>query len=101
VHEIWLSADYPRKVRTFRKLYVERHAFPRYNLRKGMSFREAFCVMTGFPTIKSVESFDFLRIILRKGQAFPQDNSRKVKTFRRLYCGKAKCLHISVNLKPF
>jgi hypothetical protein len=108
VHEVWLSADNSRKVKTFRGLY-----------RGKACICELFCVKAGFSMVKSVESFDFPRIILRKGMpfhriilgksklsadhtaerhAFPQGNPRKVKTFRKLPCGKFQYTAESQNL---
>jgi hypothetical protein len=59
---------------------AERHAFPGYNSQKVKTFRglyygkacnrELFCVKAGFLVVKSAESFDFSRIILRKGMPF-------------------------------
>jgi hypothetical protein len=98
---------------------MESHAFPGYNSRKVKTFRglyrrkacnhKLFCAKTAFPMVKSAESQNFPRIILRKGMtfrriisgksklytdytaerhAFPLGYQRKVKTFRELPCGK-------------
>jgi hypothetical protein len=44
---------------------AEWRAFPRYNPRKDMSFRELSCAKAGFSVVKSAKSKNLPRIILR------------------------------------
>jgi hypothetical protein len=97
-----------QKVITFRGLYRGKACNP-----------ELFYVKAGFSMVKSMESFNFSHTILRKGMPFrmiirgksklpayhtaerhalPQDNPRKVKTFRELSCGKFQYTAESQNL---
>jgi hypothetical protein len=74
-----LSLDYTK----------ERHAFTGCYSRKFITLRglyrgkacncKLFCVKAGFSTLKSVESFDISRTILRKGMTFRRITRRKLK----------------------
>jgi hypothetical protein len=91
----------------------------RGEIRGKVSNRELLCVKAGMSMVKAKESFFFLHTILRKGMPFlriirgksklpayytaekhdfPQDNPRKVKTFRGLTCGKFQYTAESQNL---
>jgi hypothetical protein len=93
-----MKFDFPRRVRTFHDYVVERDAFQRYNSRKVKTFFELFCVQAGFTTVKSEESFDFPRIILRKGMSFRRiiyeksklsaNHTAERRPFRRIIRGK-------------
>jgi hypothetical protein len=99
---VWLSTDYLRNVRTFRKLNCKK-AYG-YNSQKVKTFRGLFCVKIGFSKVKSTENFDFSRTILRKGMPFsriiaesqniPRIILRKSMPFSKVIRGKWK---LSVN----